>query len=161
MANSAALQQLRDIHLPTPISWWPPAPGWIILSILVLILVFSLLLFLSNYLQRQRTKSHALHLLKRYRADYDANGEGNKACAQLSELLKRVALAYFPRETVAGLSEEAWINFLNETGKVNFNSVRLALLDGAYQPQVQAEIVLPLFQQVEHWIKQRGKRCLN
>jgi len=28
---------LRDIHLPDPIGWWPPAPGWsIVLGLLVL-----------------------------------------------------------------------------------------------------------------------------
>ena len=31
------LAQLRDIHLPEPILWWPLAPGWWVLIVLYFI----------------------------------------------------------------------------------------------------------------------------
>jgi hypothetical protein len=31
------LQDLRDVHLPDPISWWPPAFGWwMIMGLLII-----------------------------------------------------------------------------------------------------------------------------
>ena len=34
------LADLKDIHLPAPVSWWPPAPGWwILLGLLIAIIV--------------------------------------------------------------------------------------------------------------------------
>ena len=37
--NANPLDQLRDIHLPEPISWWPLAPGWWLLIIIALALM--------------------------------------------------------------------------------------------------------------------------
>ena len=34
--NDAALP-LRDLRLPEPVGWWPPAPGWWILAAIVVV----------------------------------------------------------------------------------------------------------------------------
>ena len=37
--NPDLLSQLRDIHSAAPVSWWPPAPGWWVLGLLLLVLL--------------------------------------------------------------------------------------------------------------------------
>ena len=75
--------------------------------------------------------------------------------AKISELLRRVALSYFPREDIAGLQGEMWIDFLNKTGKgVNFDEVKACLLTLPYQSQNSMPLD-QLFVCAKTWIKQR------
>jgi len=36
MSEENPLVNLKDIHLPPPVSFWPPAPGWWILALLMI-----------------------------------------------------------------------------------------------------------------------------
>jgi hypothetical protein len=81
---------------------WPPAPGvWLLLGILAaIILVFGRYFFLKW--KRNAYRRAGLVLLDLARTGYD-----------VSVVLKRVALAVFPREQVASLYGADWIAFLN------------------------------------------------
>ena len=39
MNDEAATLQLRDIHLPGDAPFWPPAPGWWLLALLIVALI--------------------------------------------------------------------------------------------------------------------------
>ena len=54
---------LRDIHLPEPIGWWPPALGWWILALLV-ILTIGLCIWLIRRITRKTAIKSAKKLLK-------------------------------------------------------------------------------------------------
>ncbi|CAK0752512.1 DUF4381 domain-containing protein [Gammaproteobacteria bacterium] len=110
------LADLRPYHLPEPVSWWPPAPGWWLLGGGLLILAAWLL---RSWLRRHRRRApmrQALAELARLRARWVQDGDEAAFVQGLSRLLRRVALQRFPQHPVAGLSGEAWLDFLDAHG---------------------------------------------
>ncbi len=110
------LAGLRDWHLPGPVSWWPPAPGWWLLAGLALI---GAVLAGRRWLRRRRRLAAAraaLEHLRRLRAEVAAGGDSRRFAAGVSGLLRRLALIRFPREQVAGLAGRDWLLFLDRTG---------------------------------------------
>lgn len=161
MAESQALAQLHDIHLPTAISWWPLAPGWYLLILSSLIFIAVLYYVTRRRFRYGLAKRQALNLLEAYYQEYQSQANSQITSMKLSELLRRVALVYFPREQIANLQGEAWISFLNESSKsIDFDSLRDYLLKLPYQ-RVNEKDLEPLFKAVRSWIKQRGVPCSN
>ncbi len=161
MAKTAPLAQLKDIHLPEPVSWWPLALGWYLLIALVLLLVLCLTYRAYKRYRYALAKKQALVLLATYQAHYEKERNVPLTSARISELLRRVALVYFPREQVASLHGEAWLQFLNQTGNgIDFHSVRHMLLDAPFKTQDTMNLE-PLFNQTRLWIKQRRIPCLH
>lgn len=156
MAETKLLEQLKDIQLPPLISWWPLAPGWYGLILLVMISIITFALG-RYYYNKTRIKREALKILKNYEQQYFITaGDSQLISAKLSELLRRVALAYFPRSEVARLYGHEWLTFLNRTGKnIDFESVGESLLLLPYQTKQNADLS-PLFYCVKSWICQRG-----
>jgi hypothetical protein len=161
VANSEPLAQLRDIHLPDPISWWPLAPGWYGLMALAVLLAIGISYRLYKRHANALAKNKALALLSMYKEQYEKDGNAQVASARISELLRRVALVYYPRSEVASIHGDGWIDFLNKTGKnIDFRPVRAQLLESPFKTAETVKLN-PLFTRAEQWIKQRGVPCLN
>lgn len=159
--SSQELAQLRDIHLPDAVGWWPLAPGWYVLAITIIIVFLLLGFFLTRHYVRGRARRQALRLLSSFQQQYEKEANSQSGAARISELLKRVALIYFPREQVAGLQGDPWITFLDSTAKgVDFKSMRVELLEVPYQPTTKCDLHR-LFNMARTWISQRRGRCLN
>jgi hypothetical protein len=104
---------LRDLHLPEPVGWWPLAPGWWILLLLVTALLAYGLLLAYRRWRHNAARRHALRELARYEADYLQHRNPVLLGKQLSQLLRRGMLAYAPRDEVAGLTGDAWLDWLD------------------------------------------------
>jgi hypothetical protein len=107
--NPTDLSQLRDIHLPGAIGWWPPAPGW--WAVLGLLLLAAGLLWWRYH--RQLRERAALRGL---RAAVNALAAGTEPvlCVQkISMILRRFAMTLEPNSPVAGLTGEDWLRFLD------------------------------------------------
>lgn len=115
--NGDPLAQLRDWHLPDPVQWWPPAPGWwISAAALLAVLLWVAGVRWRRHRRRGAAARSALRELDALRAAVRADGDIRAFVAALSRLLRRFALARFPREQVAGLTGDDWLNFLDATG---------------------------------------------
>ncbi len=112
------LDNLKDIRLPENIDQFPIALGWWIL-LAILIVVISYFVFRAVKKHRSliylRSAKLELQLLSQQQAN-------NQSLSQLSALLKRVCLIYYPANTVASLSSHAWWDFVNnEAGQKIYN----------------------------------------
>lgn len=155
--QNPTLQSLRDIHLPDPISIWPLAPGWYVLAIIIIVGLIWLGIKIYKNHQRSLIKKLALTQLKTLYAAYQQQIQTPaQIAAAISILLRRVALAYFRREQIAGLQGQQWLEFLNASGNTQEFTATLGnvLLTAPYQKHFSGSLDT-LFQLSQQWVMQR------
>ena len=113
MADPAELSNLRDLALPPEVPLWPPAPGWWIVAAAGVAIAAILSMAAVARYRGSAYRREALRQL-------DTVDPG-----AISTVLKRAALAAWPREQVASLTGTAWLAFLDRTGRTT------AFTDGA------------------------------
>ena len=115
-----ALKQLRDLHLPEPPAFWPPAPGWWLLALLLL----AATLLLALYIHRARRRTRPFRLAERALDGLLASAREQRIATRefvdgVNALLKR-ALIHGAHETAAApLSGAAWLEHLDAIGGGN------------------------------------------
>ena len=126
---------LRDIHLPDPVSWWPPAIGWWLVLALLMIILFLLPHFI-RWLKHKPLRKVALQEFDYIVAQHKGSAE---LLAAVSAFLRRLSMSYHGRQQSASLTGNAWIE---ELGSLNSqaslpDSLSHLLIRGPYQKQVQ------------------------
>ena len=120
--------ELRDIHLPADSLWWPPAPGWWLLALLI---VGTILLLprLRRWLRHQPLKRVSMRELQRIRAAHRA-GQGDRAALNaICTLLRRVTISYYGREQQAASTGDEWRRQLQDLARGSgFDDAQLDLL---------------------------------
>jgi hypothetical protein len=135
---------LRDIHLPDAVSWWPPAPGWWALAGLVIVLLV-VLWALRAWRRRRRLRNDAIAELARICDDFEHHDDELRLVRELSVLLRRIAISYYPRSDVAALTGDAWLRFLDESSHLHvqaqgfLNGAGKVLNTGPYQAHLEID----------------------
>lgn len=104
------LDLLKPLVEPTPVSWAPQTQGWMVLGAWALVMLALLAWRALSHWQANRYRREALAELKEIRDLPEA-----QQATQVAVLLKRTALATWPREQVAGLHGSEWAAFLRES----------------------------------------------
>ena len=157
--DPASLDNLRDIIVPDPVSLWPLAPGWYGLGVVLLIVLACWAGWRLRQWHRNRYRRIALAELDQLEAAAHDPSHRLSALSELPTLVKRVALAAWPRETVASLSGPSLLAFLDHTGRMQAfqTGPGNALPELAYNTHAAValddEHIAPLFAAVREWVK--------
>jgi len=170
---NSPLLDLKDIHEPEAIGWWPPAVGWWILAVAV-----PLLIFLSVWAYKRLTRKTAIKTAKKILAQIkqDAARDGLSVVCELSVLLRRVAISVspttartqeveqrmeqLPRAKAAGLTGRQWLAFLDSSvqGAPFSEGIGQLLADAPYRKTPVTELeVSQLIDLCEDWLKAQAK----
>ena len=110
---------LRDIHLPEPVSWWPIAPGWWLLA--AALLLFFVLAFIARKIYRSKQLKRDISAeLAAIKQQFQQTKNKSQLAKALSVLLRRASITYYSRshfngESIAGLTGENWLAWLDKT----------------------------------------------
>lgn len=150
----AALHPLRE---PLPVGWWPPAPGWWILLIL---LAMSIAIISWILLRRRKARAYrrqALAQLEALHNRYRETRDAKAYVAAANALLKSAALIAYPRREVAGSSGSRWLAFLNE-GLPPAEQFPEEFVHSAYRKNGVAMDVELLHSTAARWIRRHGAK---
>ncbi len=154
------LSQLRDVVTPDGVSWWPPAPGWWLVFILIVLVGYVLRYFLKRK-RSFRWKDQAREEMQViYRLAEQVDKNNTDILARISALFRRIAIAIDSREAVASLTGRDWLEKLDKlAGTKDFTGGPGKLLDeGVWQkPQTTADMDLkPLLELLERFVESAG-----
>lgn len=111
-ATPDPLEGLRDIRLPEPVSFWPPAPGWWVLAGLVLLLL--LVALLVEYRRRQTLAYKVSRQWRTMAADTGRFPDSRALAAAGAVLMRRVLLSKMDTAGAATLTGASWQQALED-----------------------------------------------
>jgi predicted negative regulator of RcsB-dependent stress response len=135
------LDRMHELVMPEPVAWLPQTPGWWIVLGWMLAVLLLLAWQFARRRRRNRYRRDALAELKTIAA---ASELGPAESAQhIAALLKRTALAVYPRDEVAALYGADWAQFLRDSSG---NDPQIAdaadrLAAAAYRPDADGSVL--------------------
>ncbi|WP_027148511.1 DUF4381 domain-containing protein [Methylobacter tundripaludum] len=151
------LLDLKDIHEPEAIGWWPPAIGWWVLAVLIPLLIILLVWF-----YKRLTRKTALKTAKKILAQIkqDTARDNLQKLGEISVLVRRVAISVSPRAKTAGLTGRQWLEFLDTSvkGTPFSEGIGQRLADAPYRKTPPTELeISQLIDLCEDWLKAQTK----
>ena len=153
--NPSGTLQLRDIHLPDSMLWWPPAFGWWLVACLIILILVGGWLIYRRTLMPSILKSAKAEIALIFDA-HQSHQNSQELIQQLSIALRRIGISYSPRYKTAGLTGDDWYQQLNQLAKGHPLSQEtiFILQHHPYQKgsHLEAVQIHTLQQQIKSWV---------
>lgn len=146
---------LIDIHLPKDAGLWPLAPGWWVLLLAMIAFSIWLIVLLRKKAKLRKYQQMIFSKLSNLEKNLK-NKPSNETIGEINILLRRLAIAYFPRSEIASLTGADWLNFLDKSGSTkNFSrGAGRILIDAPYQLEETTNLNLAEFTPlIRSWVK--------
>jgi hypothetical protein len=143
------LDLMRDLVVPAATAWTPQTVGWLVVAVW---LAMVMLAFARNALLSWRGNRYRRSALAELKRIESRAREGQATAESLAVLLKRTALAAYPRKEVASLYGAEWADFLRHTCRRD-RAVRESadeLASAAYRRDVD---VAALIRPARRWVE--------
>jgi len=111
-APDPSLDKLADIVVPAPVSWMPQTWGWIAVAVVAAALGAWLYLRWRREREANRYRAEAIEAIEALGSRMADAQSRAAALAAIAPIVKRAALAAWPRTEVASLTGDEWIAFL-------------------------------------------------
>lgn len=149
MEAEAIVSMLAPLREPGAVHWWPLAPGWWVIA--------ALILALAGYglrrLWRYHLRAAPLRAARKALADLEATSTpGAEQVAALGLLQRRLAIAVAGRKACAGLTGQAWAEFLNSLSKSKQAYFDSKLAELSYLPSVAAQDCDDALEATRRWL---------
>lgn len=152
-----ALAQLKDIHLPSAVSWWPLALGWWIALFVGVALLLAGVYFYRRWQRKSPQEMIIEESLQLFNRLQTQSLTPKGLIMALSALLRRTAISLYGREMTANLAGDDWLQFLNQKGATTAftKGVGRVFADQPYRAEVNYEhqAIITLIQQ---WLEQQS-----
>jgi hypothetical protein len=144
MDSEELLAQLADIHLPEPVSYWPPSIGWWILAAITLVLLVILFRKFASRARQQKICRYALAELQRCYNSYSQADSANIDQNKLDYVnqFNTVALVHYPQANAASLDGASWVDFIRQKGESSLmtDDIATALQYGRFQTKCDVDV---------------------
>ncbi len=146
---------LRDIHMSVVGHWWPPAPGWWVLTAILSLILIGLIVRLMRYRQRQR--DYLMLSAELDQIEHRLKGSKDKAAyvRDLSRLLRRICRYRSSQPELVSEHGHAWAEFLSDGHSMDSDLGKAAtmLATQVYQAQPVLDHPHTLSDLVDYWLR--------
>ncbi|MCK8084086.1 DUF4381 domain-containing protein [Vibrio sp. 1CM8B] len=98
---------LSPVIAPDAPTWWPLAWGWWVVIITAIVLIALVFFIVKRRKNNQQAKQEALSYFS------NSQSQDGLSPSKAQDIVRQAALGYFPREKIAGLSGNDWLEFLD------------------------------------------------
>ena len=152
-------EQLRDVHLPEAISWWPLSIGWWFLIGLALCVLSYALIRILQHLKRNRYRKLASRELRSHFKIWQSNKDASSYIQSANDVLKRCVISFQPM--AAKISGKPWTDILDLHSKTPFSEqTKIALAEAAYQAMPNID-VSSVHQELCQWLSQHTREAMD